>query len=58
MIIKNNAEITEKIKSMRDEVRVQYGQSVLDEMDDGEIIVYALGFLHSNIYDLVDEDQP
>tara|TARA_R110000851_G_scaffold42_1_gene213 strand:+ start:519 stop:668 length:150 start_codon:yes stop_codon:yes gene_type:complete len=41
--------ITENIKSLREEVKVHFNQTVLDEMDDEDLIIYALNFLKSNL---------
>lgn len=48
--------ITETIEELREGVRECYGQTVLNEMDNEDLILYALGFLKSNINDLIIEN--
>jgi predicted DNA-binding protein (UPF0278 family) len=39
--------ITEAINNLRNEVTKEYKQTILDEMDDEDVIIYALNFLKS-----------
>jgi hypothetical protein len=39
--------ITETINNLRNEVTKEYKQTILDEMDDEDLIIYALNFLKS-----------
>ena len=41
--------ITETINDLRNEVTKEYKQTILDEMDDEDLIIYALNFLKSNL---------
>jgi predicted DNA-binding protein (UPF0278 family) len=41
--------ITETINNLRNEVTKEYKQTILDEMDDEDLIIYALNFLKSNL---------
>jgi hypothetical protein len=41
--------ITETINELRSEVTKEYKQTILDEMDDEDLIIYALNFLKSNL---------
>ena len=49
-IMTYNIQDTNKlINKIRSEVRQEYGQTVLDELDDKELINFALSFLLSNL---------
>ena len=41
--------ITETISNLRDEVTEEYKQTIIDEMDDEDLIIYALNFLKANL---------
>ena len=41
--------ITETINKLRDEVTKEYKQTIIDEMDDEDLIIYALNFLKANL---------
>jgi len=41
--------ITETLNNLRNEVTKEYKQTILDEMDDEDLIIYALNFLKSNL---------
>jgi len=41
--------ITETINNLRNEVTKEYKQTIIDEMDDEDLIIYALNFLKSNL---------
>ena len=41
--------ITETINDLRNEVTKEYKQTILDDMDDEDLIIYALNFLKSNL---------
>jgi predicted DNA-binding protein (UPF0278 family) len=44
-----NQTITEAIKNLRAEARTHYKQTILDEMDDEDLIIFFLGFAKSNL---------
>ena len=49
-IMTYNIQDTNKlINKIRSEVRQEYGQTVLDELDNEELINFALSFLLSNL---------
>ena len=48
----NTGTITGTIDNLRKEVQQEYKQTILDEFDDEDLIVFALNFLKSNL----DED--
>jgi len=41
--------ITETINNLRNKVTKEYKQTILDEMDDEDLIIYALHFLGANL---------
>ena len=41
--------ITETINDLRNAVTKEYKQTILDDMDDEDLIIYALNFLKSNL---------
>jgi hypothetical protein len=44
-----NMTITETINDLRNAVTKEYKQTILDDMDDEDLIIYALNFLKSNL---------
>jgi predicted DNA-binding protein (UPF0278 family) len=44
-----NNTITEAIRNLRAEARTHYKQTILDEMDDEDLIIFCLGFAKANL---------
>ena len=44
-----NNTITDTMEELRKVVCNDYGQTMLDEMDDEDVIIYALNFLRCNL---------